>query len=69
MHNPKTMATINKLQLESGIRSIDVNSTGNILVGLEDSILMEVSNLTEGSPKTSKILEVSFSFVYFKMFK
>jgi hypothetical protein len=55
------MKPIDKMELESGIRSLDVSPEGKILVGLEDSILLEISGFgtVVSRPKEVKrIIEV-----------
>ncbi|KAJ3220078.1 Echinoderm microtubule-associated protein-like 5 [Dinochytrium kinnereticum] len=58
VHDPRSMDTIDKLQLPSGVRSIDV-CDGDLLVGLEDSVLAEVRGLGDrrSEKKVRKILE------------
>ncbi|KAJ3103386.1 Echinoderm microtubule-associated protein-like 5 [Phlyctochytrium planicorne] len=57
VHDPKSMETIDKVQLEAGVRSIEVGESA-ILVGLEDSIILEVKGVgSDRDKKVNKILE------------
>ncbi|KAJ3327661.1 Echinoderm microtubule-associated protein-like 5 [Blyttiomyces sp. JEL0837] len=58
LHDPRNMDTIDKIQVEAGIRSVDVSPEGNILVGLEDSILMEIEGFGNGRATSRKLLEI-----------
>ncbi|KAJ3195464.1 Echinoderm microtubule-associated protein-like 1 [Irineochytrium annulatum] len=52
------MSTIDKVELESGVRSMDLGDDGSLLVGLEDSILKEVKGIgSNGRKGTVTILE------------
>ncbi|KAI8847371.1 hypothetical protein BC829DRAFT_396745 [Chytridium lagenaria] len=59
VHDPRSLDTLDKLQLPSGVRSVDIGPDGAALIGLEDSILVEVKGLGERGreKKLTKILE------------
>ena len=56
LHDPKSLETIEKIQLEAGIKSVDVGKDGAILVGLEDSILLEIQDF--GKNTKSKVYRI-----------
>ncbi|KAJ3114142.1 Echinoderm microtubule-associated protein-like 5, partial [Phlyctochytrium bullatum] len=53
-HDPKSMEVLDEVELQSGVRSIDVDSEGNVLVGLEDSVLLEITGLCDEGGKRHK---------------
>jgi hypothetical protein len=66
LHDPRTMDTIDKIQLEAGVRSIDVSPEGAVLVGLEDSILLEIHGIARGGEhEIRRLLEVCKRLCHF----
>ncbi|KAJ3417480.1 Echinoderm microtubule-associated protein-like 5 [Chytridiales sp. JEL 0842] len=62
LHDPKTFDTIDKIQLEAGVRAIDVSPEGKVLVGLEDSVLLEIEGIARGGEKdVTRVLEAHCS--------
>lgn len=54
LHDTRTMNLIHKIELESGVRSLDISSEGKLLVGLEDSILLEIRDFGDKSSENIK---------------
>ncbi|KAJ1561960.1 Echinoderm microtubule-associated protein-like 5, partial [Cladochytrium tenue] len=56
-HDARTMETVSRVQLEAGVRSLDLGSDGAMLIGLEDSILLELVSFGTNEQEVRRVLE------------
>ncbi|KAJ3114413.1 Echinoderm microtubule-associated protein-like 5 [Phlyctochytrium bullatum] len=56
VHEYPSLKVTHKIQLESGVRSADLSDDGNLLVGLDNSTLLEIKGVAKGG-KPALLLE------------